>query len=103
MKERFLSCLARYGDTLTWEGETLRAFLSPLRKTAEHGYGTLPTAIGTACAEEYLYFGDPDLGIAEGDWLEYHGRSLRVTQSKLVGVQDEAIYRWATLKVVAAC
>lgn len=102
MRNRFLTALRRYGDTISIGGETMRAFLSPVRRTGEHGYGSLPTALGTAPSEEYLYLGDPAVALTEGDWLDWQGRTLRVTQSKLVGAGDEPIYCWATLKAVAA-
>lgn len=94
--------LARYGDTVILGGQTIRAFLSPVRRGSDHGYGSLPAALGVASAEEFLYLGDPMVAVTEGDWLEWQGRVLRVTQSKLVGVGDEPIYCWATLKEVAA-
>ena len=102
MRERFLQLLHRYGETLTAGEEELRAFVQPLRRKSEQGYGSFPAGYGTMPLNEFLYLGEPAAKLREGMSLRWQGKALRVTQAKEVYVAGVCVYLWAVLREVNA-
>ena len=102
MRERFLQLLHRYGETLTAGEDELRAFVQPLRRKGEQGYGSVPAAYGTLPLNEFLYLGEPEVKLREGMRLLWQGKALRVAQAREVYVAGVCVYLWAVLREVNA-
>ena len=62
--------LARYGQSVTLrrgeEEQDCRAFLQPVRERREDWYQELPTPLGTARRDQWIYLGPPELPVSSG-------------------------------------
>ena len=102
VRERFVALLRRYGEALEVGDETVRAFVQPLRRSGEAGYGSFPGKYGSLPLHEFLYLGDPSVKLVEGASLIWQEKVLRVSQCREVFVAGDCVYMWAMLREVNA-
>lgn len=97
--------LARYGQSVTLrrgeEEQDCRAFLQPVRERREDWYQELPTPLGTARRDQWIYLGPPELPLEETNGLcvEWNGLRFAVRAAQPVCVGEETLYWWALLAV----
>lgn len=97
--------LARYGQSVTLrrgeEERGCRVFLQPVRERREDWYQELPTPLGTARRDQWLYLGPPELSLEETNGLcvEWNGLRFAVRAAQPVCVGEETLYWWALLAV----
>ena len=97
--------LAQYGQSVTLrrgeEERGCRAFLQPVRERREDWYQELPTPLGTARRDQWLYLGPPELSLEETNGLcvEWNGLRFAVRAAQPVCVGEETLYWWALLAV----
>lgn len=105
MTGTFRAALERYGQTveLHYEGaETgiaLRAFVQAISQRAEEQL--LPTPLGRARQDTFLYLGDPDGALdtlGETGYILWNGGRYRVRTAHPVYVGDAVHHWWAVLE-----
>lgn len=107
MRRAWQTALERYGQAVTLhpaEGEEVacRAFLQPLREQGSDWFQQLPTPLGAARKDQWIYLGSPDHpldSLGEEGWIGWKDQrfTLRAAQPVCVGV--ETLYWWGLLAV----
>ena len=82
--------------------ETLcRAFLQPVMERREDWFQSLPTPLGDARRDQWLYLGPPEVsldGLGDG-YVAGNRMKFDVRSAQRVCIGDEAVYWWALLTV----
>ena len=104
MREQLEAALGTYGQAVTIRhGETAtacRAFLQPVLDRREDRWQSLPTPLGEARRDRFLYLGPPDApleGLEEG-WLQWNGRKYEIMQAQPIYVGRRLSHWWGLLR-----
>ena len=82
--------------------ETLcRAFLQPVMERREDWFQSLPTPLGEARRDQWLYLGPPEVSLDSlGDgYVAWRDAKFDVRAAHSVCIGEETVYRWALLAV----
>lgn len=103
MMDAFERLLEQYGEKLTLRREdgsarTVRAFVQPISERREER--ELPTALGLARRDRYLYLGEAetDLAALGGGYFCRGGERFRVRSAHPVRVAGKLSHWWAVLE-----
>ena len=97
--------LKRYGQTVCLHsggGQEVqtRAFLQPVLDRREDRWQSLPTPLGEARRDRFLYLGPPDAPLEglEENWLQWNGRKYEIMQAQPIYVGRRLSHWWGLLR-----
>ena len=106
MRAAWRRILERYGQRVAIcrdDGtETLcRAFLQPVLERREDWFQRLPTPLGTARRDQWLYLGPPETALdgREDGYVAWNNVHFDVRAAQPVCLGEETVYWWALLAV----
>lgn len=103
----FDEILRRYGQTveLHYDGDetgvAVRAFLQPILEQGAGKWKDLPTPLGRARQDRFLYLGDPSApleALKETGWVAWRGQEFTVQAAQPVYVGQRLSHWWAVLR-----
>ncbi len=107
MRRAWQIALERYGQTVTLhpqQGEEVacKAFLQPLREQGSAWFQQLPTPLGVARKDRWIYLGSPAHPLdrlGEEGWIGWEGQRFIPRAAQPVCVGTETFYWWGLLVV----
>ena len=103
----FEEILRRYGQTVELHfggneaGMAVRAFLQPILEQGADKWKDLPTPLGRARQDRFLYLGGPSVpldGLEEAGWIAWRGQEFTEQAAHPVYVGERLSHWWAVLR-----
>lgn len=99
--------LEKYGQQVTLypegaeEGIVCRAFLQPALERSGEGYQLLPTPLGLARQDQWIYLGGPEvpLDTLGNGYMAWGGHQFQLRAAQPVHLGDELVYWWGLLVI----
>ena len=97
--------LEKYGQRVAvvrgGEETVCRAFLQPALERREDWYQHLPTPLGVARRDQWLYLGPPETALdgMEDGYVAWNSTQFEVWAAQKVCIGEEPVYWWALLAV----